>query len=55
MFKRICFIYITCSDKKEAEKIALALVNEKLAACANIIPRVVSVFSWKGWDETLSG
>ena len=39
--------YITCKDKKEAEKIAKILINKKLAACANIFP-ISSLYMWKG-------
>ena len=39
--------YITCSSKKEAEKIAETLVTEKLAACVNYFP-VKSFYTWKG-------
>lgn len=42
----IAVVYITFKDKKEAEKIVLALLKEKLVACANIYP-VGSVFPWK--------
>ena len=38
--------YITCGSKKEAEKIAEALVTEKLAACVNYFP-INSVYIWK--------
>ncbi len=31
-----------------ARKIGLALVEERLAACVNIIPRVESLFCWEG-------
>lgn len=41
------FIYITCKDKKEAEKIGLTLVERKLAACCNLFP-IESVYRWKG-------
>ncbi|MBN1619950.1 divalent-cation tolerance protein CutA [candidate division WOR-3 bacterium] len=41
-------IYITASDKEEAVKIAESLVSKKLAACANIIEGVDSVYHWKG-------
>ena len=42
------FIYITCKDTSEAQTIGKALVEEKLAACANILPGMKSIYSWKG-------
>jgi periplasmic divalent cation tolerance protein len=39
--------YITCKNKKEAEKIANDLVKKNLAACANILPGIKSYFKWK--------
>ncbi|MDL2307068.1 divalent-cation tolerance protein CutA [Desulfovibrio sp. OttesenSCG-928-C06] len=41
-------VYITVADRAEADKIAAALVNEKLAACANICDGVNSLFHWQG-------
>jgi len=34
--------------EKEARKIAKTLVEERLAACVNIIPKVNSFFHWEG-------
>lgn len=39
-------IYITAPDQKEAEKIGETVVRERLAACANIIPNMRSVYWW---------
>ena len=38
------FIYITCKDKKEAEKIGLVLLKRKLAACFLVIPALSSFY-----------
>jgi periplasmic divalent cation tolerance protein len=36
----------TVPDEKTAGQIADALVSEKLAACVNIIPSIMSVYRW---------
>jgi len=41
-------IFVTASHKKEANKIALALIKGKLAACVNILENVRSLFWWQG-------
>jgi periplasmic divalent cation tolerance protein len=41
-------VLITTSSEEEAHKIAELLVNDKKAACVNIVPRVDSVFRWEG-------
>ncbi|MDD5561916.1 MAG: divalent-cation tolerance protein CutA [Candidatus Omnitrophica bacterium] len=41
-------IYVTAGNKKEARKIAEALVKKKLAACVNIVDKVESLFFWEG-------
>src|SRR3989338_11134625 len=41
-------IFVTAKDTAEAEKIGGALVEQKLAACANIIPGIKSIFRWEG-------
>ncbi len=40
--------YITAESEDEALALARALVEERLAACANIIPEMTSVFHWQG-------
>ncbi len=41
-------IYITTSSVTEAKKIGRVLVEEKLAACSNIISPIRSIYSWQG-------
>ena len=44
-------VYITTSGLIESKKIAKMLLEEKLAACINIIPTVESIYLWKGKIE----
>jgi len=41
-------VLITAASKEEAEKIGMALVNEHVAACVNIVTEVRSLFFWNG-------
>lgn len=41
-------VYITAADEDEAQKIATTLVQERLAACANILGSINSVYWWDG-------
>jgi len=40
-------IYVTAPSLADAEKIASAVVKEKLAACANFFEGVQSIFEWE--------
>lgn len=41
-------LYVTVQNKEEGIRIGRALVEAKLAACANVMDNVTSVFSWQG-------
>lgn len=41
-------VFCTVPTMKEAGFIAETVVEQKLAACCNIIPNIRSVYSWKG-------
>jgi periplasmic divalent cation tolerance protein len=45
------FIYVTAPSPGEARKIAEAVVTDRLAACANIIPGMHSIYHWQGRIE----
>jgi periplasmic divalent cation tolerance protein len=48
-------VLVTCSSVKEAERIAHALVDARLAACGNILQTpVCSVYRWKNKIESAS-
>ena len=44
-------VYITSKNVEEARKISEELVKERLIGCANIIPSIESIYSWKGRIE----
>ncbi len=45
-------ILTNCPDEESANSIALALVESKLAACVNILPRMQSIYRWQGVVES---
>jgi periplasmic divalent cation tolerance protein len=47
--KRI--VLTTASSEEEAAKIAHALVDRRLAACVNIVPKILSIYRWQGRVE----
>ena len=46
-------VFVTCGSEEEALKVAHALVEERLAACANLVSPIRSIYRWGGkvWDE----
>ena len=43
-----CLAYMTAGSVAEAKSIGRALVEERLAACVNIVPGMVSLYRWEG-------
>jgi periplasmic divalent cation tolerance protein len=43
-----CLIYVTASNAEEAKEIGRALVEERLVACANVLPTMIPIFWWEG-------
>ncbi len=41
-------VLMTAGNLEEAEKIAAALVESRLAACVNIVPGIRSIYRWEG-------
>jgi len=41
-------VYVTASGPEAAERLARALVEERLAACVNVLPGVRSFYRWEG-------
>jgi len=52
MAEQVLLAISTFPDAETANRIAHALIAEKFAACANIIPAVHSIYCWKDKIET---
>jgi periplasmic divalent cation tolerance protein len=45
-------VLTTTSNREEATRLARTLVEERLAACATLIPAVESIYHWQGKIES---
>ena len=52
MAEEVLTVFTTWPDLETARAAARALVEERLAACGNIVPGVESVYRWEGKVET---
>lgn len=41
-------VYVTAAGEEEARRIGRLLVERRLAACVNVIPKIFSAYQWKG-------
>ncbi len=44
----VCTVLVTAPDMEVAETLGTRLVEEGRAACANLLPGVVSLYRWEG-------
>lgn len=50
--KNARIILCTCPEEETARRLAAGLVEQRLAACVNVLPGVTSVYRWQGKVET---
>ena len=43
-----CVVFVTAGSRSEARRIARALLEQRLVACANIVPGIESHYWWEG-------
>ena len=48
---RCITVYVTAAAPAEAEAIGRALVEERLAACANVLDGLTSIYRWEGGTQ----
>ena len=41
-------VLVTCPSRKIGETIGHILVQERLAACVNVVPNLTSIYRWEG-------
>jgi len=49
----IILIYVTCNNRKEAEKIGRHLLVKRLCGCINIFPVMHSIYYWPSKSNTI--
>ncbi len=49
---RVVLALSTAPDAEQAARIARALVEERLIACANLVPGLTSIYRWQGAVQT---
>ncbi len=47
----LAFVYMTAASRADAARIGRALVEERLAACVNILDGMTSIYRWQGAVE----
>jgi periplasmic divalent cation tolerance protein len=52
MAAEVLLVFTTWPDQEQARSVCRVLVEEKLAACGNILPAVHSIYRWKDAVES---
>lgn len=47
----VIIVMVTCPTEAVARRMASRLIEARLAACVNLVPRIESTFRWKGQTE----
>ena len=47
----VLLVLTNCPDEETADRIATSLVENRLAACVNLLPEVESTYRWQGSVE----
>ena len=47
-----CLVYVTVKDEDEGLAIAQKMVEKRLAACANLYPKITSLFNYQNQIQT---
>jgi periplasmic divalent cation tolerance protein len=47
----VVVVLTTVADDEDAETLARQLVEQRLAACVNLLPAMISLYHWKGRIE----
>lgn len=48
----LALLHVTFADSEEAERVARTVVEERLAACANLLGPCRSIYRWEGAVES---
>ena len=43
----VIVVLVTCPNQEVGEKIARAVVEDRLAACVNVVPGLASIYRWE--------
>lgn len=49
--KNLVIGFCTTPDFKVAKELSLELIEQKLAACVSIVPKIISIYRWQGKIE----